>query len=251
MMNRPLKLCQNGQVPFRSKNKEGKRGGMVSLALTDVLEPDNDMQERLPMIPRELKAALRKERLALRDSMTPQARLEASLAMLDHAGETIVLTPGQVVSGFSPIRSEADIRPLMARLRERGARICVPAVIDRQTILFREIVPGAPLVDTGFGTFGPGEAAAVLDPDIMLMPLSAFDGTGHRIGYGGGYYDRAIERLHRKGLRPRLIGIAFDCQEVASVPAEPHDVALDAMLTESGLRTFGLGTSKYETSVSR
>ncbi|KQY11245.1 5-formyltetrahydrofolate cyclo-ligase [Rhizobium sp. Root482] len=203
------------------------------------------------MTPRELKAVLRKERLALRDSMLPQARLEASLAMLDHAGDTIAFEPGEVISGFSPIRSEADIRPLMARLRERGARICVPAVIDRQTILFREIVPCAPLVETGFGTFGPDEDAAVLDPDIMLLPLSAFDDTGHRIGYGGGYYDRAIERLRRKGHAPRLIGIAFDCQEVASVPAEPHDVALDAMLTESGLRTFGLGTSRYETFVSR
>src|SRR5690606_894082 len=97
--------------------------------------------------------------------------------MLDHAGDTIAFTPGEVVSGFSPIRSEADIRPLMARLRERGARICVPVVIDKHTILFREIVPGAPLVETGFGTYGPGEDAAVLDPDIMLLPLSAFDAT--------------------------------------------------------------------------
>lgn len=69
----------------------------------------------------------------------------------------------------------------------------------------------------------------------MLIPLSAFDKTGHRIGYGAGYYDRAITRLHEKGLNPRLIGIAFDCQEVPSVPAEPHDVRLDAILTESGL----------------
>ena len=87
----------------------------------------------------------------------------------------------------------------------------------------------------GFGTSGPGPDAAVLDPDIMLVPLSAFDSTGHRIGYGAGHYDRAITRLHQKGLNPRLIGIAFDCQEVPSVPAEPHDVRLDAILTESGL----------------
>ena len=70
------------------------------------------------------------------------------------------------------------------------------------------------------------------------MPLSAFDGQGHRIGYGAGHYDRAIDRLRAKGRSPRLIGVAFDCQEVASVPAEPHDVALDAVLTESGFRIF-------------
>ena len=81
----------------------------------------------------------------------------------------------------------------------------------------------------------------MLDPDIMLVPLSAFDRMGHRIGYGAGYYDRAIDRLRAKGRAPKLIGIAFDCQEVASVPAEPHDVALDAMLTESGFRVFESG----------
>jgi 5-formyltetrahydrofolate cyclo-ligase len=72
----------------------------------------------------------------------------------------------------------------------------------------------------------------------MLVPLAAFDRRGHRIGYGGGYYDRAIARLHQKGLQPTLIGIAFDCQEVASVPDEPHDVRLDAVLTETGYRRF-------------
>jgi 5-formyltetrahydrofolate cyclo-ligase len=202
------------------------------------------------MTPRERKAALRMERLALRDAMTPEARMKASLKMLDHAGDIIEFEHGQVISGFWPIRSEVDIRPLMARLRERGARLCLPAILDKKTIVFRELVPGAPIIETGFGTNGPGEDSPVLDPDIMLVPLSAFDKTGHRIGYGAGYYDRAIERLRRKGHMPRLIGIAFDCQEVASVPAEPHDVALDAMLTESGLRIFGLGISKYETFVS-
>lgn len=202
------------------------------------------------MTPRELKAALRLERLALRDSMTPEARSKAGLVMLGHAGDAIEFDPGQVISGFWPIRSEVDIRPLMARLRERGARLCLPAIIDKQTIVFRELVPGAAIIETGFGTTGPAENAPVLDPDILLVPLSAFDRTGHRIGYGAGYYDRAIERLRLKGRKPRLIGIAFDCQEVASVPAEPHDVALDALLTESGLRIFGLGISKHETSVS-
>lgn len=202
------------------------------------------------MTPRELKATLRMERLALRDAMTPDARMKASLKMLDHAGDVIEFEPGQVISGFWPIRSEVDIRPLMTRLRARGARLCLPVILDKKTIVFRELVPGAPIVETGFGTTGPGEDAPVLDPDIMLVPLSAFDRTGHRIGYGAGYYDRAIERLRRKGHMPRLIGIAFDCQEVASVPAEPHDVALDALLTESGLRIFGLGISKYETFVS-
>lgn len=188
-----------------------------------------------PMTPKELKAQYRNERLAARDAIPADERIEMGLAMAAHGGDAIDVAPGAIASGFLPIRSEVDIRPLMARLRERGARLCVPAILNRSTIVFRELVPGAALIATGFGTSGPGPDAAVLDPDIMLVPLSAFDSTGHRIGYGAGHYDRAITRLHQKGLNPRLIGIAFDCQEVPSVPAEPHDVRLDAILTESGL----------------
>ncbi|CAH0341710.1 5-formyltetrahydrofolate cyclo-ligase [Rhizobium sp. CECT 9324] len=187
---------------------------------------------------RDLKAKLRAERLGARDLIPAELRLEHSLTMVDHAADRIEFEPGTIVSGFFPIRSEVDIRPLMARLKERGARLCVPVVLDRQTIAFRELIAGAELVDTGFGTRGPGPDATVLDPEILLVPLSAFDRQGHRIGYGAGHYDRAIARLHQKGLDPRLIGIAFDCQEVAEVPAEAHDVRLEAILTESGLRTF-------------
>ncbi len=187
---------------------------------------------------RELKALIRKERLAARDRLDPALRLEHVLGMAEHAGDAIAIYPGTIVSGFFPIRSEADIRPLMARLKARGARLCLPVVIDRETIVFRELVTGAELVDTGFGTRGPGPDAAVVDPDLLLVPLSAFDGQGNRIGYGAGHYDRAIARLREKGRHPRLIGIAFDCQEVAEVPNEAHDVRLEAVLTESGLRTF-------------
>ncbi|KRB51956.1 5-formyltetrahydrofolate cyclo-ligase [Rhizobium sp. Root708] len=190
------------------------------------------------MTPKELKAEMRSGRLALRDAIPEETRIEMSLAMAEHAGEAVAFEPGTVVSGFLPIRSEADIRPLLARFQARGAKLCAPAILDKQTIVFRELVRGVPLVSTGFGTSGPPDDAAVLDPDIMLVPLSAFDDRGHRIGYGAGYYDRAIERLKQKGLHPKLIGIAFDCQEVAHVPDESHDVSLDAILTESGLRFF-------------
>ncbi|ANL86337.1 5-formyltetrahydrofolate cyclo-ligase [Rhizobium phaseoli] len=190
------------------------------------------------MTARELKAQLRNERLAARDSIAPEERISKSLAMAAHAGEAVAFAPDTIVSGFLPIRSEADMRPLMARFAARGARLCVPAILDKQTIAFRELTEGLPLIETGFGTVGPGAEAAILDPEIMLVPLSAFDVRGHRIGYGAGYYDRAISRLREKGLHPKLIGIAFDCQEVAHVPDEPHDISLDAILTESGLRFF-------------
>ena len=184
------------------------------------------------------KADIRTGRLALRDGIAPDDRIEKGLAMADH-GEAITFEPGTIISGYMPIRSEADIRPLMWQLRARGARLCLPVVLDKETIIFRELLPTSQLVETGFGTTGPGPDANELDPDILLMPLSAFDGKGNRIGYGAGHYDRAIDRLLRKGLKPRLIGIAFDVQKVEEVPSEPHDMPLHAILTESGYKPFG------------
>ncbi|NSX87707.1 5-formyltetrahydrofolate cyclo-ligase [Agrobacterium tumefaciens] len=184
------------------------------------------------------KARLRGERLAARDALTLAERQQKSQSIMAHGASGIPFAPGTVISGFMPIRSEADTRPLMEALRTRGGRLVLPVVLDRETIVFRAFETDTPLVKTGFGTTGPGEDAEVLDPDILLVPLSVFDGKGQRVGYGAGHYDRAIARLHGKGRFPILIGVAFDCQEVPSVPAEPHDVPLHAILTESGLRWF-------------
>ena len=159
--------------------------------------------------------------------------------MAEVAKTVIGIEPGAIVSGFWPMRSEVDVRPLMFALRENGARLCLPAILDKTTMVFRELIRGATLVDMGFGTAGPGEEAETLDPSIMLVPLAAFDARGHRIGYGAGYYDRAIELLTRNGHAPRLVGVAFDCQEVPEVPDEPHDVVIPEILTEGGLRRFG------------
>ena len=189
--------------------------------------------------PRELKRKLRRDALARRDALDPLWRTEASLEMAEVANSVIRIEPGAIVSGFWPMRSEVDVRPLMFALRENGARLCLPAILDKTTMVFRELIRGATLVDMGFGTAGPGEEAETLDPSIMLVPLAAFDARGHRIGYGAGYYDRAIARLTEAGRAPRLIGVAFDCQEVPEVPDEPHDVVIPEILTEGGLRRFG------------
>ena len=189
--------------------------------------------------PATLKRQLRREALARRDALALDVRVEAALALAERAGD-LGVEPGMVVSAFWPMRSEMDLRPLMAALRDKGARLCLPAILDKETIVFRELVRGAPMIDMGFGTLGPGPEAAVLDPALMLVPLAAFDAAGNRIGYGGGYYDRAIARLVERGLAPRPVGVAFDCQLVEAVPAEAHDRRLQAILTESGLRAFPL-----------
>lgn len=185
---------------------------------------------------RSAKAAARGAALARRDAMDEASRIEASLALADHGAAHLGGLPGgTTVSGFLPIRSEVDIRPLMMELADRGARLCVPAIVEGE-LQFRELKRGAPLEPQGFGTYAPATDAAVLQPSVMLVPLAAFDRNGGRVGYGRGYYDRAIARIAASAGRPRLIGVAFACQEAAEgVPTEPHDERLDVILTETGI----------------
>lgn len=185
-----------------------------------------------------LKAALRESALARRDALDPAVRIEAALAIAEAFPLDRIPVAGRIVSGFLPIQSEIDTRPLMDRLRVAGARLALPAFPDRKgPMVFRELVRGADLVPMGFGTFGPGPEAAAVDPDILLTPLSAFDAAGNRIGYGKGHYDYALTRLDR--IAPRIaVGIAFAVQEVDAVPHEPHDRRLDFLLTETGFRAF-------------
>lgn len=183
------------------------------------------------------KADIRAMALSRRDALGADRHTHAAQALAGQA-DAIGFKPGDIVSGFWPIRSEIDPRPLMEALAARGAMIALPAVIDRQTIVFRRHDPDMPLVTGSFGTRAPGPEAEELDPDLMLVPLSAFDDAGNRIGYGAGHYDRAIARLHAKGRSPRLVGLAFECQRVERVPAEPHDVPLHTVLTENGLQAL-------------
>lgn len=190
--------------------------------------------EGLKLYAQKAKAEIRELILKKRDALAAEQRIEKSLTAAELAGPHVEFAPGTVIAGFFPIKSEIDPRPLMDLFRVRGAVLCLPVVIDQTTIIFRELVRGAELIDTGFGTRGPAEDARMVDPDIILVPLSVFDRKGGRIGYGAGYYDQAISRLVEKGRTPVCIGVAFDCQRYDLVPQEPHDVALDAIITESG-----------------
>lgn len=180
------------------------------------------------------KARLRQAALARRDAMGAAERVEASLAIAAELGKALSFDPGTVIAGFLPIRSEVDIRPLMTALDRRGARLCVPAITDGH-LRFRQLVPGAALEPQGFGTSAPGPQAPVLIPAILLVPLAAFDRACHRIGYGRGFYDRAIAAIRRKGIVPLLAGVAFAVQEIDLVPTDAHDERLDVVATERGL----------------
>ena len=179
------------------------------------------------------KAALRRAALARRDGLADEVRRRAAdtvaalVAGLD-------LPEGAIVAGFWPIRSEIDPRPAMARLAAKGHPLALPALLaDRSAMVFRGWAPGEALVPAAFGLSEPAAAAAEVAPQVLLMPLAAFDGRGGRIGYGGGFYDGALARLER--VRPVLkIGLGFAVQRVDRVPEEAHDRRLDLILTEDG-----------------
>ena len=215
-------------VGSRDRKKSGGQGG--SLELYPGVLGGRILQISL----QQQKGILRTRTLARRDTIPPEIRIDKSIQAAERSIQYFNFEPGTVVSGFFPIRSEIDPRPLLELLRKRGARLCLPVVVDKTTIIFRELVRGAQLVDTGFGTCGPGADAAVLDPEILIMPMSVFDRNGGRIGYGAGHYDRAIDQLKTKGMKPILVGMAFDCQETEKVPIEAHDQPLVAVITESG-----------------
>jgi 5-formyltetrahydrofolate cyclo-ligase len=149
------------------------------------------------------------------------------------------MVEGAVVAGFHPRADEFDVLPLLARLRDMGHAIALPVVAAKaQPLQFRLWMKGEALVPAVMGIRVPAETAAVVEPDVLFVPLLEFDSHGYRLGYGGGFYDRTIARL--RALKPVLtIGVGFAGQEVDEVPHDGHDMALDWLLTEDGLRRAG------------
>ncbi len=181
--------------------------------------------------PEQSKAEWRRAALARRDALPPAERMAAALAIAER-GLPVKVTPGTVVSGFSPLKSEISPLPLLRRLADAGASLALPVVVGRgQPLVMRAWSFGAPLVSGVWGIREPPADAPELNPDILIVPLLAFDRRGHRIGYGAGYYDMTIARL--RAIKPvTAIGIAFGSQEIAAVPATPRDARLDLVLTE-------------------
>lgn len=183
------------------------------------------------------KAELRAQALGKRDALSEKKRTAAA-AKLAKRGLPFKLTPGSVISGYSPIRSEIDPAPLMRKLADEGARLALPCVTARgQALVFRIWHPDDRLMLGPLGIPEPSPASAEVIPDIMLTPLAAFDRLGHRIGYGAGHYDFTFAHL-RRTRQVVGIGLAFAAQEIAAVPALAHDVALDFVLTESDVFDF-------------
>lgn len=137
---------------------------------------------------------------------------------------------GAVVAGFAPMGDEIDVMPLLHALHRRGHRLALPVTTPRgQPLLFRAWEPGGRLEAGRWGTSHPAEPVEAT-PDFILVPLLAFDARGHRLGYGGGYYDRTLARLPHAF----RLGVAYAGQQVEAVPADATDMPLHAIATEAG-----------------
>lgn len=185
------------------------------------------------------KRALRAGALVRRNALDEAARAAVSESIALRADKILTSLQPESVALYWPIGSECETAALIVQARLMGAEIGLPAVIDGSRMLFRRYQAGDRLVAEKFGTSAPSAGAPLVEPDVIVMPLLAFDRLGERLGYGRGYYDRAINALREAGQRPRLLGIAFSVQEVPSIPTEPHDVRLDWIVTETETIEFG------------
>ncbi len=179
------------------------------------------------------KKRLRLLALGRRAAMGEDARRAASDRAAQHAIAALGNVDGLTVSLFCAFRDEIDTTPLADALRARGARLALPVILGRdRPLLFRLWRAGDELVPAGaFRIPEPPAHAEEVMPDVLMVPLAAFDRRGYRIGYGAGFYDRTLALLRAR--RPvRALGYAFACQQVDEVPVEPHDEPVDMMITE-------------------
>jgi 5-formyltetrahydrofolate cyclo-ligase len=184
------------------------------------------------------KAELRSVALTLRDALPPTVRQAAAEAIAARPFP-VEIKSGMIVSGFSPMRTEINPIPLLRKLAEAGAGLALPCIAGRgHPLIMRAWDFGAPLASGQWGIREPTTDAAEVAPDILIVPLVAFDRAGQRIGYGAGYYDMTIHALRAKK-KIVAVGIAFAAQEIAKVPATERDERLDLVLTEREVIHFG------------
>jgi 5-formyltetrahydrofolate cyclo-ligase len=180
------------------------------------------------------KKDLRARALSLRKAAFEAHGTDASRRLAAHGLDFLRVSPGITVSGFAAIRDEINPAELMAWLHAEGFRLALPVMVSKgQPLLMRAWTPGDAMEAAQWGIAEPQRNKPEVEPDVLLVPLLAFDARGHRLGYGGGFYDRTLAKL--RATKPvTAIGVAYDEQMVDAVPVESYDQRLDWVLTPSG-----------------
>jgi len=178
------------------------------------------------------RAALRREKLAARVALDPAAHAALSAALERHLAALLRPLAPQTLAFCTPVRGEFDARPLASCLIEQGWQAAMPVVTAVDAPMsFHAWTPSSAMGSDRYGIPIPADGAALM-PDIVLLPLLAFDAQGFRLGYGGGYFDRTLAAMVP---RPQAIGIGFELGRVADIRPQAHDVRLDAIVTEAGV----------------
>jgi 5-formyltetrahydrofolate cyclo-ligase len=182
----------------------------------------------------EEKRAERTRALARRAAAFEAHGATAGAHLATHGLAFLEPAPGAIVSGFSAIRDEIDPAALLARLHREGHRLSLPVMQGKGLpLVFRAWAPGDDMGRVQWGIAEPLPDRPELEPDVVLVPLLAFDGQGYRLGYGGGFYDRTLARL--RAIKPVVaVGVAYDELKVDAVPHLHYDQPLDWVLTPSG-----------------
>ncbi|AHA27409.1 5-formyltetrahydrofolate cyclo-ligase [Candidatus Liberibacter americanus] len=186
---------------------------------------------------REKKHLLRKQKSVLRDLLSLKYRHSKSVALAILGEKKISIKPGMKIATFYPIKSEVNVNILVQKLKKKRCSFCMPS-FKEDKMIFRQYTNKKNLVKSRFNILSPTINSPEIDPDIILIPLIAFDSVGNRIGYGKGNYDFAIANARLKGNNPYIVGIAFDIQETSYIQAEPNDIRMHAILTESRFCQF-------------
>lgn len=182
------------------------------------------------------RAALRREKLAARMALDEKTRAALSARIETHLAALLMPLPPQILAFCAPVRGEFDVRPLVSLLIERGWRTAMPMVeASNAPMRFCSWTPSSAMTIDRHGIPIPAEGRSIV-PTIVLLPLLAFDPQGFRLGYGGGYFDRTLAALVP---RPWAIGVGFELGRVADIRPQPHDMRLDAVVTETGIARHG------------
>lgn len=189
------------------------------------------------------KFELRRHFLGARKSLSPTARRQAARAALRLALRHGLLLNARRVGFYCPQGSEFDVEPLMRRARTMRRQCYLPVLARRGRVMrFGKLARGTRMAANRYGIPEPVDARSLRarQLDLLFVPLVGFDSAGYRLGMGGGYYDAtlAYARGGRRGHKPRLVGVAYECQHADILPHDPWDMPLDAVLTEQRLRRF-------------
>ena len=196
-----------------------------------------------------LRGAARADRDALQSGLGAASATGLVARFHNTAALRALMAPGHIFAGYMPIGSELDCLPLLNRLAAAGVPLCLPVVTaPGQPLIFRRWQPDDRLVPGSFGTSEPTTAAPEVSPQVLLVPMLAFDRRGHRLGYGGGYYDRTLKALRANsdgGAEIVAIGVAFAGQLRDKVPVSGDDEPLDWILTEIGTTCVAEGSAGH------